>query len=279
VPAAFVEETRGARLRFLAIGLGIIGLLYMVAFVLPMLYMVAVSFGGTRLATEQIGGFEGPLAAYQRFWGTAYYRSIMWESLRLALASVATTMIIGMPLAYTAVKGSRLYRIVTLVAVINPLFVSTIVRAFGLDMLLKTVGLEDSFYAVLIGTTQILLPFMVLPLMAGFKDIDPLTIHSARTLGSGRFRIAFRIALPVLAPSLLAGSVLVFILAMNIFSIPLILGKPNDPTMALIVYQSAFEHANFTFAAAVALILLAIAFTVIFLQGRVARRAGRGVVL
>ena len=139
-------------------------------------------------------------------------------------------------------------------------------------MLLKSVGLEDSFWAVLVGTTQILLPFMVLPLMSGFRDIDPLTIHSARTLGSGRFRIAFRIALPIMMPSLLAGSVLVFILAMNIFSIPLILGKPTDPTMALIVYQSAFEHANFTFAAAIALILLAIALTVIFLQGRAARR-------
>jgi putative spermidine/putrescine transport system permease protein len=78
---------------------------------------------------------------------------------------------------------------------------------------------------------------------------------------------------------MLAGSVLVFILAMNIFSIPLILGNPAQPTMALLVYQAAFTTGNFTFAAAVALTLLAVAVVVIFVQGRVARGAARGVVV
>ena len=85
--------------------------------------------------------------------------------------------------------------------------------------------------------------------------------------------------MPTLAPSLLAGTVLVFILTMNIFSIPLILGKPERPTMALLVYQSALAHANFVFAAAVAMIMLAIALTVIFVQGRVVRGGSRNVIL
>lgn len=273
----YVEETQGARRRFLALGLGVIGTLYLVAFILPMLYMVAVSFGETRLGTDQLD-FEGPLAAYERFWGSEYYRGIMFDSLRLAFSAIVGTIALGLPLAYTATRGSKWYRIVIIVAVVNPLFVSTIVRSFGLDLFLKAINLADSFGAVLIGTVQILLPFMVLPLMSGFRAVDPLTIHSARTLGSGRFRIAVRIVLPTLAPSLLAGSVLVFILSMNIFSIPLILGRPEDPTMALVVFHSALAHANFTFAAGVALILLALALVVIFLQGRLVRGAVRGVV-
>jgi ABC-type spermidine/putrescine transport system permease subunit I len=273
----YLEETQWARRRFLALGLGVIGTLYLVAFILPMLYMVAVSFGETRLGTDQFE-FEGPLAAYERFWGSEYYREIMFDSLRLAFSAIVGTIALGLPLAYTATKGSRWYRIVIIVAVVNPLFVSTIVRSFGLDLFLKAINLADSFGAVLIGTVQILLPFMVLPLMSGFRAVDPLTVHSAKTLGSGRFRIAVQIVLPTLAPSLLAGSVLVFILSMNIFSIPLILGRPEDPTMALVVYQSALAHANFTFAAGVALILLALALVVIFLQGRLVRGAVRGVV-
>src|SRR4051812_27516045 len=134
MPSAFVEETRGARLRLVALGLGVIGLLYVVAFVMPMLYMAAVSLGSTRLATKQPNGFTGALAAYHRFWGTTYYRNIMFFSLKLAFASVATTMLIGLPLAYTAARGSRFMRLITIVAVVNPLFVSTIVRAFGLHM-------------------------------------------------------------------------------------------------------------------------------------------------
>jgi ABC-type spermidine/putrescine transport system permease subunit I len=252
-----VEETRSAQRRFLALGLGVISLLYLVVFVLPMLYMVAVSFGETRLATDQLG-HHGALAAYTRFWQSSYYRRIMFYSLRLAGTCI----------------------VVTLIAVINPLFVSTIVRAFGLNMFLRWIHLDRTFTAVVIGSVQILLPFMVIPLMSGFRNLDPLTIHSARTLGSGRLRIAFRVVLPVITPALLAGSVLVFILSMNIFSIPLILGEPSHPTLALVVYQSAFTHANFTFAAAVALVLLAATLVVIALQGRVLRAASsREVVL
>jgi putative spermidine/putrescine transport system permease protein len=275
---AMVEETAGSRRRFLALGLGTITVLYVVAFVIPMLYMVAVSFGGTRLATVQ-PKYHGAFAAYERFWRSSYYRRIVLDSLKLAFACIAATLVLGLPLAYTAARGSKLYRTIALIAVINPLFVSTIVRAFGLQMFLQQWHLDHTFLAVLIGSTQILLPFMVLPLMASFRDVDPLTIHCARTLGSGRLRIAGKIVLPVLAPGLLAGSVLVFILSMNIFSIPLILGKPEDPTMALVVYQAALTTGNYSFAAAVALTLLAIALLVILFQGRAVRRVTRGVVL
>jgi putative spermidine/putrescine transport system permease protein len=267
-----VEETKASQRRFLALGLGVITSLYVVAFVLPMLYMVAVSLGKTRLATDQFGD-TSTLAAYSRFWGSSYYRRILLYSLRLALTCIVLTVLLGIPLAYTAVRGSRLYRIVTLVAVINPLFVSTIVRTFGLNMFLRWVHLDRTFTAVVIGTVQIVLPFMVIPLMAGFRNLDPLTIHSARTLGSGRLRVALRIVLPVIAPALLAGSVLVFILSINIFSIPLILGEPERPTLALVVYQSALSHANFTFAAAIALILLLLTLIVIAMQGRLFRAA------
>src|SRR6478609_5409830 len=134
MPAAVVEETKSARRRHLALGLGVIGVLYLVAFIMPMLYMVAVSLGGTRLASAQPNGFTGALAAYQRFWGDSYYRNIMFFSVKLALASVATTMLLGLPLAYMAARGSRVLRVIVIIAVIKPLFVSTIVRAFGLHM-------------------------------------------------------------------------------------------------------------------------------------------------
>lgn len=273
----FVEETRSARRRFLVVGLGAITLLYLIVFVMPMLYMVAVSFG-----TGNVGAappLDDPFEAYTNFWGTEYYRNIMYMSLRLGLYTIIGTIFIGLPLAYLAAKGPSWYRIVTLVAVLNPLFVSTIIRAFGLGVVLDYIGIGDGFPAVLVGSVQILLPFMVIPLMTGFRDLDPLVIHTARTLGSGRFRIAFRIALPTLAPSLLAGSVLVFILAINIFSIPLILGRPENPTMALLVFQLALTHANFTFAAAVAMIMLVLALAVIWFQGRLVKGGGRSVIL
>jgi putative spermidine/putrescine transport system permease protein len=265
-------------MRFLALSLGVVTVVYVVVFVVPMLFMVAVSLGQTRLATPALKA-DGLFGAYKHFWGDSYYRSILVHSLRLAVLAVLVTLVVGMPLAYTAIRGSRLYRVVALFAVLNPLFVNTIVRLFGLQMALDRVNLDASFTGVLIGTVQILLPFMVIPLMTGFRDLDPLMIHSARTLGSGRLRIAFRIALPILAPAILAGSVLVFILAMNIFTIPLVLGKPEDPTMALLVYQAALGEADFTFAAAVAMILLVMTLIVIFLQGRIVQRLSRSVVV
>jgi putative spermidine/putrescine transport system permease protein len=273
----FVEESRSSQRRFLALALGIIGLLYMVIFVLPMLYMVAVSYGNADIGARQ--DLAHWYSAYSRFWSSSYYRGIMYTSLRLAFFTILLTLALGLPLAHLAAKGSKFFRVIALIAVINPLFVSTIVRAFGLNIILRKVNLDRTFLAVLIGCVQVTLPFMVIPLMSGFRDIDPLTIHSARTLGAGRFRIAFRVALPILAPSLLAGGVLVFILTMNIFSIPLILGKPERPTMALLVYQSALAHANFVFAAAVAMIMLAIALTIIFVQGRVVRGGARSVII
>lgn len=272
-----VEESKSAGRRLVLGGLGVVGLLYLTIFILPMLFMVGVSFGAVRLGISQ--ELPNVFAAYQRFWTSSYHQQTVWRTVRLALLTVVGTFAIALPLAHLTVSSSRTFRTLTMLAVLSPLFTSVIIRTYGLRQLLSWIGVERSFLAVLIGCTQVFLPFMFIPLMNGLRDVDPLIVHSAKTLGAGRTRIAFRVILPVLAPSIVAGCALVFVLCFNVVAIPLLLGNPTHPTMGLQVYQSGYEGADFTFASAVAMTMLLVALGVLILQRVLVRRTGRENVL
>jgi putative spermidine/putrescine transport system permease protein len=110
---------------------------------------------------------------------------------------------------------------------------------------------------VAIGMVNVLLPFLVLPLYAAMRRIDPRLIQVAETLGASRLQMFWRVFFPLTAPALGASMVLVFILSLGFYITPAILGGGRVPLIANMMDLLINKFARWEMAAVNSVVLLA----------------------
>jgi len=221
---------------------------------------------------------------YLSFVMDPYNRAVIARTLLIGISTTALTLVLGYPLARAIVRGPRAARWFLSAAVLFPLLTSSIIRSFGWLVLLANNGLlNDALHSVglpkvhlifnSIGVTvalaQVLLPFMVLSLANALTNIDPAIEDAATTLGSPPLRRFFKVTLPMLVPGILAGSLLVFAIAISAFVTPALIGGPRAEVMATMIYTDATQVGNIGAASAASLILLAMTLMVVTLYYRV----------
>ena len=109
---------------------------------------------------------------------------------------------------------------------------------------------------VLIGMTQIMLPYMVLPLATIMGRLDPLLLAAARSMGAAPSSAFRRVILPLTLPGLLAGVVLVFASSLGFYVIPALLGGPRDMVVAQLIEFNINQTLNWGLASSLSAILL-----------------------
>lgn len=211
---------------------------------------------------------------YVRFFTDAYYLNILWRTVRIAFVVMLICLVLGFPLAYVLARTQSRYKNLLLIAVVLPLFVGNAVRAAGwmvafgakgvvnasLMGLGITSGPIDIMYtepAVIIGITAVNLPFMVLSLQSVIEGIDRSVEEAAFNLGAPPARMFWRVLLPLAMPGVLAGGVLTFILGMNAYATPVLIGGPRFQMMGPLVYGQFIEQNNWPFGGAIAFVLMA----------------------
>ena len=212
------------------------------------------------------------LANYTRFFAEAFY----WEVMRttILVASVVTVLCValGLPLAWRLARTTSRWKSVWMLLVILPLFIGSTIRTLGWMILLARQGVLDSLVApfgmrvdlmfttvaVIIGTLSVNLPFMVLTLQSVFEGIDTRLTEAAQGLGARPARAFWRIVWPLALPGVSIAAILSFILGMNAFATPVLLGGPRFKMMAPLVFTEFSANANWPFSAALAFILMAV---------------------
>jgi putative spermidine/putrescine transport system permease protein len=111
---------------------------------------------------------------------------------------------------------------------------------------------------VIIGTTNVLLPFLILPLFAAMVRLDNRLFQAAASLGASRMTIFWRIFFPLTLPALAAGAILVFILTLGFFITPAILGGGRVPMIANMMDLLINRLPRWELAAAISTVLLCI---------------------
>jgi putative spermidine/putrescine transport system permease protein len=210
---------------------------------------------------------------YVKFFTDAYYTAVLWRTVRVALATTAICLLMGFPLAYVLARTRTRHKNLLIMLVVLPLFVGNAVRAAGwmvafgnkglLNASLMGLGaipqpLEIMFTetAVVVGITAVNLPFMVLTLQSVIEGIDRAVEEAAFSLGANPLRMARRVLFPLAMPGILAGTILTFILAMNAYATPVLLGGPRFQMMGPLVYNQFVQQNNWPFGAAIAFILM-----------------------
>jgi putative spermidine/putrescine transport system permease protein len=109
---------------------------------------------------------------------------------------------------------------------------------------------------VLIAMSHVLLPFMILPLYGVLKDMPTNTLRAAASLGAPPLTRFFRVYLPLAAPGIAAGALMVFILALGYYITPALVGGGGDQMLSYFIAKYTTETGNWGMAAALGLVLL-----------------------
>ncbi len=260
-------------------------------FIAPLAILALYSFGQIDIYTLQL--HWGWTSSNYAQIGQALYRDAILRSLLLSLIATLGCLAVGYPVAYwisqQPARRQRLY----LLLLIIPFWSSFLVRTYAmanvlanggpLESLLKLLGiisgplnLQYTSLAVGIGIVYSYLPLMVLPLYVALERLDPVVMESARDLGARPWRVFWRVTLPLSAPGIIAGCLLVGIPATGEYVIPTILGGGKTLMYGNLVATQFLEVGNLPFGAALAVALMA-GITVLAVVARKASRAAEDV--
>ena len=260
-----------------------------VAFVVPVAMLVPTS---VRPYVPLVGITSGFTARhYVRLVTDSYYLEIIGRTLALGLTVTCSTLVIGYPLAFFLARTSSRWRNWLTILVVFPLLLNLVVRTFGwiallaqnglVNQALQALGLVESpvklifnFAGLLIGLTHIFLPFMVLVLIGAIQNIPRDVEDAARVLGASWGGAFLRVTLPLSAPGILSGSILVFVLTISALVTPRLLGGPTYQVMSTLLYDEFLSRLNWPAGSAQSLLLTVMVLALVYLSGRLARRTG-----
>jgi len=239
-------------------------LVVLAGFNLPLLYM---------LGQSALDDARWSFAHFQDFLTGGVYLKVLGNTFRIATITVVCCVLLGYPLAYWLRGLPQKWQMAGIAAVVIPFWISILVRTYAWIVVLGNVGVVNRSLAwigwidtpipflynelgVIIGTVNVLLPFLALPLFAAMLKIDDRLIHAAETLGASPWAAFWRVFLPLSLPALCAGIVLVFILALGFYITPAILGGGRVPMIANMLDILINQMPNWGLAAAISVVLL-----------------------
>jgi putative spermidine/putrescine transport system permease protein len=235
----------------------------------PLLLLLRFSlnrYDATELMIETVTG-----ANYLRFVSDPFYLGVMRTTLIVAVTSTALCLIMGLPIAYRLARMQSRWKTACMLAIVLPLFVGSVVRMVGWMILFAHAGMIDGTlrlltghglelmytpFAVVAGIVSINLPFVILTIQSTIETIDPRVEEAAQSLGAPPGRSFWRVVWPLALPGTAIAGILCFILAMNAYATPYLLGGPRFQMMAPLIYWEFSTNNNWPFASALALILM-----------------------
>ena len=203
------------------------------------------------------------------------YVSLFLRTLLVAVAVTLLCLIIGYPMAYAMANSSPLWTRFLLVLVLIPFWTSLLVRTTSWIVLLQQQGvindilvfvglipdderltLVHNMTGTLIAMTQVLLPFMILPLYSVMATIPRNLSLAASSLGANPFQSFIRVYLPNSLPGVAAGGLLVFILSIGYYITPALVGGSQGQLISNLIAYHLQSSLNWGLAAALSVLLL-----------------------
>ena len=278
------EERRGAGRLTTSLLLAPAGFWFLMLLILPLAVVIVYSFG-ERAAT---GGYQAAFT-FDNYLNLPARLKAFRNTLTLAPMGTLICLIIGYPLAYyLAVKTTAKSRLFLIILVIVPFWTSFLIRTYawmfilggrGIPALLDWIGIADvrlinTPLAVLIGIVYGYLPLMVFPIFVSLEKLDKRLLEASEDLGAAPFATYRQVTLPLSAPGVITGCMLVFILLMGEYLIPQLLGGGKVFFIGNALVDLFLQSLNWPFGSACAVALVVIMLVTVTLYLKAARRGG-----
>ncbi len=244
------------------------------AYVLPLVLIMLVAFDVPILLMLRASVAPSwTMENYQHLAQEGAYLKVLTNTFRVATITTICSALLGYPLAYWITRLSPTGRLVAIAFVVIPFWVSILVRSYAWIVLLGNAGVVNrtllgiglidhpiqlmyNELGVIVGMTNILIPFMVLPLYAAMTKLDRRLLDAAATLGASNFQTFRMVFFPLTRPALAASSLMVFIFALGFYITPALLGGGRVTMIANVLDVFINRVPNWELAAAIATVLL-----------------------
>ena len=212
------------------------------------------------------------------------------QTFKISVIVTLVCVAVGYPYAYFMIKGPRWLSNLAMALLLVSLWTSLLVRTYAwliilqrrgiANDLLMSLGITDAPLALVhnltgtvIGMVHIMLPFMILPLFAAMKSIDPIYNQAAATFGASPARAFRDVFLPLSLPGLAAGATLVFVITLGFYVTPALLGGGKVQMISMRIESDVSMYANWGAASSLGVVLLVTTLLILFI---VKKSAGLG---
>jgi ABC-type spermidine/putrescine transport system permease subunit I len=255
----------------------------LVLLALPLAYLAVFFFSPLAMSLlYSVGMIDRSYHFVPNFTIAYYVRSIdyafmyiLGRSLLIAGLTTGICFLMGYPVAYTIALKMRRLRGTLMILVILPYWVSFLLRIYALMNILRFLDLSflnslgipimGSIWAVLLGMSYDYVPFMILPLYASIEKLDASVLEASKTLGAGPIRTFFHVTLPMTAPGVAAGAVLVFVPSVGEFLVPYFLGGVNEYMLGNVIWDMFLTVRNWWLGSAISTVMLTLVLAIVLL--------------
>ncbi len=252
-------------------------LLLIAAMAYPLLTIVLRSF------SEPEWGVQN----YVWFFSTPVNLTVLARTFSISAWVTIVCVIAAYPYAYLMTAVGPKMRLVLIMCVLVPFWVSGVVRTLAWVILLQDSGVINSTLkaigfspvrlirtqtGVVIGMAQVLLPFMILPLYSVMRGIDLRLVQAARSLGARPALAFLQVYLPLSLPGVFAGAIIVFILALGFYITPALLGGPRSTMLSTLVQSQVLSLLNWGRGGTMGVVLLVSTFVLLAIAAPLMRQ-------
>ena len=249
----------------------------LVVIVIPVGWLFSLSFLD--------GSGQLSLVNYQKMIEYKSYARVFKTTFNVSILTTLLCILIGYPLAYFLSQIPRRYVGFFILTVLLPFWTSLLVRTYAWLVMLQRNGLINNFAidlglwetplklahnlnGTLIGMVHIMLPFLILPLYAAMRRIDPHALQAAANLGATPVQAFWQIFVPLSLPGVVAGSLIVFVLCLGFYVTPAVLGGGRVILVSMQITAILEDQFNWGAASALGVVLLVLTFAALFLASR-----------
>ena len=228
---------------FVASPLGWLAWGFVAAFLVFMVALIAavvVNSLGTRWLDHWL-----PDAFTTAWYGSAWREfgltSVMVVTIKIALAVVALSLLIGVPASYVLARRNFPGRRLVTFAFLIPLLLPPVTYGIPLATVLLREGIGGTVTGVIVANLVPSVPFVILTMTPFIEQIDPRIEAAARTLGAGTATIFLRVLGPLLVPGMLAAGLLVLVRTVGMFELSFFTAGPDSQPLVVVLYYAAFS--------------------------------------
>jgi putative spermidine/putrescine transport system permease protein len=225
------------------------------------------------------------LGNYAKVFESDTVANLIWRTVRLCLITTVAAVTLGYIVSYAMLNALSGVRRRMMSILLISFWISVLVRSFAWLMLLGHNGLvNDALMSlgiiseplplmrnelgVLIGMTEYMLPYAILPLLANMQGIDPRVTSASRSLGASHLQTFVRVFLPLTKPGIIAASLLVFISSLGFYVTPAILGGGKVQMIAEYISVQLLVTVRWGVAAMLATLMIASVLVLMYVLNR-----------
>lgn len=244
-------------------------------FVAPVLSLLLQS------VTEPTLGLQN----YRELIATPTYATVFFNTFLVATVVTLFTLLLGFPVAWALAVLPGRWAAVIFAVVLLSMWTNLLARTYAWMVLLQTTGvvnkslmalglidtplaLINNLTGVTIGMVYIMLPFIILPMQATLRTIDPATLQAAALCGASRWQAFWRVLLPLALPGIASGGLIVFVMSLGYFVTPALLGGTSNMMLAELIAQLVQSLLRWGMGGAAAFVLLVITLALYAVQVR-----------